>query len=164
MKRLKALSARNPSVNLERFLLRASRLQMKLCEKRMAKLRQSSARRSRRWGLRRTWGSEMAEKNPCHIYHICLNKVNPQGKMLKLANPHWWLTQSEEVVGYPQLIWLRGDWENIWWNCVCVRVCVRVLYGFVGLRWIKVVSITTLMVYLTSYDVLWCFFDVFSCF
>ena len=42
--------------------------------------------------------------------------------------------------------------------CACVCVCVRVLYGFVGLRWIKVVSITTLMVYLMSYDVLWCCF------
>ena len=49
MKHLKSLALRHPSVNLEAFILRASRLRMKLSAKKMASLRRSSARRSSRW-------------------------------------------------------------------------------------------------------------------
>ena len=49
MKHLKSLAVRHPSVNLEAFILRASRLRMKLSAKKMASLRRSSARRSSRW-------------------------------------------------------------------------------------------------------------------
>ena len=49
MKHLKALAVRHPSVNLEAFILRASRLRMKLSAKKMASLRRSSARKSKRW-------------------------------------------------------------------------------------------------------------------
>lgn len=48
MKKLKSLAIRHPSVNLESFLLRASRLQLKLSAKKMASLRRSSAKRSGR--------------------------------------------------------------------------------------------------------------------
>lgn len=49
VKHLKSLAVRHPSVNLEAFILRASRLRMKLSAKKMASLRRSSARRSSRW-------------------------------------------------------------------------------------------------------------------